>query len=779
MNRFEVFKRFAWSVLAVCALALGMSGCEGDDGSDGSAGAAGADGQAAVDTGTISVTVTTGGTPVEGATVTTTPATTSVDTDATGVALLADTPIGVYDVTATIGSVTATEDLVNVAAGLTTDVALSVSGVPGAVTGLVLAPDGTPVVGATVSAPGSADAVTDATGAYTIDAVVREFLSVEPPAGSTLLKGGTRESVTAGDIVDIALSGGPASDANFVGSDVCLLCHSGGLADAWMDSGHYRVVERSLEEMDLNGWPADPGAGSCSGWLDTGVLAKIPGEPSDKDGLESHAAYIRTCNDNPDPRYEVLFDSDGTDGADENTDLVVPVYATYGGPGTQAGEIAELQADGLATNINGAWKQRYMVSIADLGACSTLNPEGTFAKNPKPAWVGWDTDQTCEDMLMLPIQFNQRTLEWVAYHQWEWYEQRRAYSKKCSGCHEAGITLTADAAGMVTEYAAVDYRIGCEKCHGPGGSHVSAAGDPNAIMNPDHMTVVDSISVCGACHNRGSDPAPSGEAFGFPWRSDVAEFDGNFVAGLHTLDYDAVDAPEGYFLAKPGNWPTGFPQKHRQQWNSYQASAHLDNPFDKLACNDCHSPHSGKGGPFRFSTDDFSGNDFLFADNSNALMSNVRCLSCHAGFGPWATLTKDDIAVYHISRGGSVDKNGVTLAPDAAEQTSAEDLVEQAVKVHSGEAAGMPLAPYLPENSHIPENFLLGEGPVGRCTSCHMTKTAKSGTWFVDDDGGYIAGDNTDHSFEVVTIEPNTNQPNACGSCHASFRTKVEAAGGD
>jgi len=56
----------------------------------------------------------------------------------------------------------------------------------------------------------------------------------------------------------------------------------------------------------------------------------------------------------------VLFDSN-TDGiADEAVDLLVPVYATYGGPGTHAGEISELQDRGEATEINGAWKQRYM-----------------------------------------------------------------------------------------------------------------------------------------------------------------------------------------------------------------------------------------------------------------------------------------------------------------------------------------------------------------------------------------------------------------------------------
>ncbi len=775
MNRFEVFKRSAWSMLVVGALAI--SGCSGSDGKDGADGRDGNDGRDPVDTGTISATVTSSGVAVVGATVTTEPATVSVDTDANGVAVLADVPIGVYNVTAAIAGTAVTDTVmsVNVAGGLTSDVAISLSGVPGAVSGTVLAPDGSPVEGATVSAPGSADVVTDATGAFTIDAVVREFLSVTPPAGSSLMPGDTRESVTPGDVVSIELSGGPDPGATFASSDTCMLCHSGGLADAWMSSGHYRVVERSLVEMDMNGWPDDPGAGTCSAWFDTGVLSNIPGEPATK-GQESHGTWIRTCNNTPDLSFDVLFDVDTNGVPDEAVDLVVPVYATYGGPGTQAGEIAELQDRGEATDIHGAWKQRYMFSIADDAACPPLNPEGTFPKNPKPAFITWDTTQTCEDMLTLPIQFNQRTLEWVSYHPWEWYEQKRAYSKKCSGCHEVGLTLTA-VDGLVTQYAAADYRIGCEKCHGPGSSHIAGGGDPNKIMNPDHMTAEAATEICGACHNRGSDPIDG--AFGFPWRADVAEFDGNFVAGLHTLDWDAVDAPEGYFLAKPGNWPNGLPKKHRQQWNSYIGSAHADNPYDKLACNDCHSPHSGRGGPFQFTTGDFAGNEFLFGNNGNALMSNVRCLSCHASFGPFATLTKEDVAVYHTSRGGTVDMNGMAMAPDAAAQMAAEDLVEQAVKAHSGVAAGMPLAPYLPENSHIPENYLLGEGPVGRCTSCHMTKTAKSGTWFVDSAGLTIAGDNTDHSFEVVTIEPGTDQPNACGSCHASFRTSSAPPGGD
>ena len=44
MNRFEVFKRLAWSILVVGTLAFAVSGCEGDDGRDGADGADGAPG---------------------------------------------------------------------------------------------------------------------------------------------------------------------------------------------------------------------------------------------------------------------------------------------------------------------------------------------------------------------------------------------------------------------------------------------------------------------------------------------------------------------------------------------------------------------------------------------------------------------------------------------------------------------------------------------------------------------------------------------------------------
>ena len=61
-----------------------------------------------------------------------------------------------------------------------------------------------------------------------------------------------------------------------------------------------------------------------------------------------------------------------------------------------------------------------------------------------------------------------------------------------------------------------------------------------------------------------------------------------------------------------------------------------------------------------------------------------------------------------------------------------------------------------------------------------MTKTAKSGSWYTDPDGLRIEGDVSNHIFDIVPIEPGTDQPNACGKCHSSFRTtSEEPAGGD
>jgi hypothetical protein len=85
----------------------------------------------------------------------------------------------------------------------------------------------------------------------------------------------------------------------------------------------------------------------------------------------------------------------------------------------------------------------------------------------------------------------------------------------CFGCH--------------TTYSSTDSKfdpsraipgIHCEACHGPGVDHIAAAKADRidaalkAILNPAHLSSVNSVDFCGACHRTGVDVVMSEGAYG-------------------------------------------------------------------------------------------------------------------------------------------------------------------------------------------------------------------------------------------------------------------------
>ncbi len=85
----------------------------------------------------------------------------------------------------------------------------------------------------------------------------------------------------------------------------------------------------------------------------------------------------------------------------------------------------------------------------------------------------------------------------------------------CFGCH--------------TTYSSTDSKfdvshaiggVHCEACHGPGVDHIHAIESDKieaalkAIMNPAHLSPVDSVDFCGACHRTGVDVVESEQAYG-------------------------------------------------------------------------------------------------------------------------------------------------------------------------------------------------------------------------------------------------------------------------
>ncbi len=771
-----------WAVTAI--LTLGLAACTG------SAGPAGPSGTPAVDRGSIAGTVKDGaGAPIASAAVSTDPATTTAQTDAAGTFTLTSIPVGAYRVTASkSGYVDGSLTGVGVGAGGTVNVSLVLASVPptiGSLSGTVLGRKGTagtssPVAGATVCVQGTStcSAATQADGKYTLSGVTPGFLFVLATAPG-YLAGENREAVflAAGAAVtgvDVTLSGVPASTATYLGSSACVACHTGvtpGVVSAWQGSAHARAIARDMTQVDPAAWAGvtqEPNCTSTANARDVGFTAPDPTvatAPFDREVFL--VRYAAACS----PAFAMALDTNGN-GIVDPADTVIPVTATVGGVATGAGQCGNggiIPANALCSGGSaGWWQQEYLVGIGP-GAS-------------KPAWVTWDTTATPSDMLVLPAAWNQRARAWAPAP--DYYPSFSSAtppsprdgttSKNCSGCHEAGLSLAVDASGNVTSYSARSPDIGCEKCHGPGSSHQAAGGDAQLIVHPAFLTAQSEREVCGQCHSQGvASMSPAG-VFGFAWNDAAAVGGGNFIPGVHVLsDFQSAPAfgdPDFY-------WPSGFPSSDHETFIDFGANVHANNPFERLTCATCHSGHGGTGGPVQIQKTSAAGAVYDFQNNEAVLRDDVACLVCHATFGPFASVALEDVANYHIMEGGAVLKNATAMSPTADVQAASESLIASAVNGHMMDAAKMP--------AYFDPTGAVSGMPVGRCSSCHMAKTAFTGTFFsgLDSSGrtANVIGDVSAHTFKVAWPDMSLAtwtaattwdgvMPNACGSCHAVYR---------
>ncbi len=80
------------------------------------------------------------------------------------------------------------------------------------------------------------------------------------------------------------------------------------------------------------------------------------------------------------------------------------------------------------------------------------------------------------------------------WSQSSWREQR--WRELCAGCHYTGYNPYLE--------AYIEEGVGCESCHGPGGSHVDS-GKPETILNPDRLDADGRDAICASCHTSGHD----------------------------------------------------------------------------------------------------------------------------------------------------------------------------------------------------------------------------------------------------------------------------------
>ncbi|VAX22619.1 hypothetical protein MNBD_IGNAVI01-1567 [hydrothermal vent metagenome] len=485
------------------------------------------------------------------------------------------------------------------------------------------------------------------------------------------------------------------AQATYVGPERCLQCHNNpGLHDAtgWRTSMHangYSVVlNDSLTMQDMYG-----------------VINDYDGNGIDDfhDGLNFN--NITSAFDKYKPNAPILAYSDADGYTITMGEVTYKVYLTYGG--------------------SGLYKQRYGVKI--------------------PA-----SDGTTKGIYISPIQFNEKTSEYVLYHDGDWYNSDntpkynssttlaeavtngRSLTKGCAGCHTTGLEVSQDTngewlasgAGVEDEslYAGkVNYfdidgdgdldqiNTGCERCHGPGSEHASS-GDKTKIINPKDLTAEQANNLCGMCHSRGK--SKPNNTFGYPFHDDTLEGwnVGDIVSDIYTDG-------GGYWGDKVTS-VTSSKQHHQQFYDFYQSSKPTFQ-FHQVTCYECHDVHNTEKHHIvtEVEEEDSLGNPIVIATEND---NNTLCLSCHATHGDFADISVEMVADY----ANNVDGIGTIVSE------------------HSNH-------PYDPE----------GTG-ASRCSKCHMPKVAKSA----------IAYDIHSHTFEPIPPQKTKDfaMPNACAvSCHA------------
>jgi hypothetical protein len=564
------------------------------------------------------------------------------------------------------------------------------------------------------------------------------------PIIASLLAGcggsGKREGSIGPDLTQtgIVQKGDPAlaAAAGYVGSQRCSVCHPTQFT-GWSKSLHNFPMKTAAEigdaifVNDANG----------------------NGQDDFKDALDFN-----------DPSTDGILEANANGTALKNSRPNAPILKTVNGKHIVSIAGVEFEVQRVQGG-NGYWKQRYHTKVG-------------------------------KSYYISPVQYNEVTKKYEAYNASHWYSgtntprftqpygsdalvaqfgalniagtqlgTARSFENRCAGCHQTGLVVASEtqayAGSAVTEAVTgyVELNIGCEACHGPGALHATF-GNPADIINPANFALVGVSGIrvanmaCGRCHSRGEGNLTlAGMSLNVEY---PARLDGGAnllpLPGANLLDNSAgnpfvfLNTSTAYYGTFPSdfkangtrdifsayrNWYSNytFPiyvasRQHHQAWTDMEQGPHApDKDFD-ITCWDCHDPHKAAGNPAAVVGDDHQIRDsvtrgaetFATKDSDNSL-----CLACHFDFF------------------------GLT-AGDARTNPSA---VRTAVLRHMGGEAVMGLVAYDPA----------GTG-VGRCSTCHMPKTASSAIRTAVGDG-LQEGDIHNHTFNIIWPGVNTIRDNA------------------
>jgi hypothetical protein len=365
-----------------------------------------------------------------------------------------------------------------------------------------------------------------------------------------------------------------------------------------------------------------------------------------------------------------------------------------------------------------------------------------------------------------------------------------SYENRCAGCHQTGFAVQVDTASyggtsvaeVVSGY--VELNIGCEACHGPGAAH-AASHDPADILNPADLLaggvagIKRANELCGSCHSRGASitlpgmslpmqaPALLSGSAAIPFLpgnnllNDLSNT--GWYVTLTTAVSDLWGSVNFASTDVNGKFPlyTASKNNHQQYMDIGQGPHAAES--SGVPCFGCHSPHSAANRHMIATTVKEGGVTKVTGTKEE---NDTLCLACHASLGDFSGITTADVQA--VANGGSAT------------------AVDTAILAHMIRRASMDVPVDLPNG-------------VGRCTACHMPKTARSAAYtssFLDADGKQ-KGDIRSHTMKVVMPNtsfldvPNTffntsatdngvatNMPGACSGCHRAT-TKGGVSAGD
>ncbi len=492
-----------------------------------------------------------------------------------------------------------------------------------------------------------------------------------------------------------------AQTATYVGSETCLSCHN-------------TTVGPSIGASDKTSWRTTLHANGYSEVLDdrnSMVLEKGIVNDADQNGIDDFHDGLDLATTPNFAKFGAnapkLAYSDSTGYTITIGNEVMRVYMTYGG--------------------SGMWKQRYAVKIVT-------------------------TSGESADYYISPVQYNEKTHEYVQYDPDYWYDSNdqpiydpatstladaangKSFGKGCVGCHVTGLSVEQTADGEWVSHSAIavdtakagnnpsyfdldgdgdldEINTGCETCHGPGSNH---NGNPAGIINPERDMTPDQINnLCGMCHSRGHSQPNGTFGYSFDDQNLMRWTPQDIIDGKKVADYHTEGA---------GLWGDGVNSvKHHQQFEDLYKSSKPTFQFHQISCIDCHDAHGSAREHQIVEEREEEGVDSTLVTITTDVDDNSLCLSCHATHGDFADISVEMVA-------------NITNADSLA-------AIEAVVTQHTHH-------PYDPE----------GNG-ASRCTNCHMPKVAKSA----------IKYDIHSHTFDPIAPEKtkNFNMPNSCAvSCH-------------